>query len=212
MNRAIGIIVFRTFPRRYIGQISNLFARIWNEGSLRRNLQIYANQVLTLTLMSFRIYFFRCRSILRTYGHREGCWRIEGGNRRQNVWRLQTREDVHYIFSKRREQLNQGGSRAESATSPLVLTPRPFFSVPMLLFSPSVRLPQRRGPWDSLSNLITATFNWICDRHESTFASFSFVLIGGHRLLTRGIEPPLRPLFPSPFSSFLSICPFPLTR
>lgn len=64
----IGIIVFRTFPRRYIGQISSLFSKIWNEGSLRRNLQIYANQVLTL--MSFRIYFFRCRSILRTYPRR----------------------------------------------------------------------------------------------------------------------------------------------
>lgn len=131
---------------------------------MRRNLQIYANQVLTLTLMSFRIYVSsfavdQSFELIRGGGHREGCWRIEGGNRRQNVWRLQTREDVHYIFSKRREQLNQGGSRAESATSPLVLTPRPFFSVPMLLFSPSVRLPQRRGPWDSLSNLITATFN-----------------------------------------------------
>lgn len=129
---------------------------------MRRNLQIYANQVLTLTLMSFRIYFFRCRLILRTYPRRwtqRGLLADRRRNRRQNVWRLQTREDVHYIFSKRREQLNQGGSRAESATSPLVLTPRPFFSVPMLLFSPSVRLPQRRGPWDSLSNLITATFN-----------------------------------------------------
>lgn len=30
----------------------------------------------------------------------------------------------------------------------------------------------RSDSGDSLSNLITATFNWICDRRESTFGSF----------------------------------------
>lgn len=104
----------------------------------------------------------------------------------------------HYIFSKRREQLNQGGSRAESARTPLVLRFVLFYlsfyslCAPFLLpfLRQYVRSLEQRGSWDSLSNLITATFNWICDRHESTFASFSFVLIGvcPSRLLTCEIE------------------------
>ena len=107
-------------------------------------------------------------------------------------------ERSHYIFSKRREELNQGGSRAESARTPLVLprtfvfrNPHPslpaqfshtfdisvslivlsfFFSVSFhptfttySLYSFRARAPNCLLPWDSLSNLITATFNWICD-------------------------------------------------
>lgn len=39
----------------------------------------------------------------------------------------------HYIFSKRREELNQGGSRAESARTPSVLR--------FVLFSPRIPAP-----------------------------------------------------------------------
>jgi len=81
----------------------------------------------------------------------------------------------HYIFSKRRAGLNQGGSRAESARNPISFTFRPF--LPAVLSRPPSSSPpppspllHRPGyPGDSLSDLITATFNWICDQRESTF-------------------------------------------
>lgn len=75
----------------------------------------------------------------------------------------------HYIFSKRREELNQRGSRAESARTPSVLRP---VLLPRARESPFccffiVRRASETLRGDSLFNLITATFNWIRDRGES---------------------------------------------
>lgn len=83
-------------------------------------------------------------------------------------WRSQS--ESHYIFLGRRAELNQDGSRAESARTPLVLLlivtqgiceenyERKGINERMRKMSYSI-LPLPKSSWVSLSNIITATFN-----------------------------------------------------
>jgi len=96
--------------------------------------------------------------------------------------RLQSKEVIIFSRSVAKSLIKVAAERNQQG-------PHQFYVLSFFLREslPCSFIVKRSDSGDSLSNLITATFNWICDRRKSTFGSHRPVLIGDRpcQLVTR---------------------------